>query len=229
MRTIISSRLLSTLSVHQFKRTCSFIFLTLFLESLFIPNSFAASKGEIKCLQRYVERFYTQELPSLIYFKAGCYRNTYNLIQSLKKAPIGFDIRKANVLVIYYPDLPGHPNRLLGAFKTREGMKQWNFHVVLEYRGRILDPDYSTHAQALTRQSYFNKMFLNGEYINPVTLEKMNSPEKIFVRAIPADSYEAAYEPYLRAAKTPTVRQFKNGLEAENFQGQSLRDYLQPQ
>ncbi len=103
------------------------------------------------------------------YVEWNCHENVIRLMKEFKKAKLPFDPKKAKVLYLFRKE-----GRVTG-LKTRTGTRDWFFHVVLEYRGRIYDFDYTDAPKSVPRRKYFEEM--------------LRPEEDVQVRAIPAKEY----------------------------------------
>lgn len=105
----------------------------------------------------------------------ACYTNVIDLINAFRSNGVRFDIERAKILYLYQPKKRIHP--LLLNPDANDG---WYFHVVVFYRGRIYDRDFSGRPAVPRIGAYFQRMF----------------PEKRFlrVREIAASDYLRDYD-----------------------------------
>jgi hypothetical protein len=86
-----------------------------------------------------------------------CDTNVLAVLRLLRSDPLlQKDLTEVNVL--YLTDERGGR---ISAFNTDQGSEQagWSFHVILQYRGDIIDPDYASSSGKAQIADYFSKMF----------------------------------------------------------------------
>ncbi len=93
------------------------------------------------------------------------------------------------------PDVGFHVKKARGSLQTPEHTEYvfWNFHVVVEFRGKIYDLDFTDTAQPLYTADYVDQFFISKneqhdlQAMDGIQLEGSTSDLVVFV--IPASSY----------------------------------------
>ena len=113
--------------------------------------AFAAASCDI-----YLGPFEKAYFDTDLYTRNRCGNNVCGMAQKLQEAVPGFDLSKANVLLLY-----SNTGGQLRVMHTRRGPYAWNYHVVLELDDRwILDLDSEKSSEIYTKREYFEKMLL---------------------------------------------------------------------
>lgn len=119
-----------------------------------------------------------------------CPTNVFNLLRRMEQA--GVDLSRARVWYIV-------PQKAVDAVgeasvrpkAARQGLsgpvKEWNFHVVVQIDGRILDLDFMERPEAVPTRAYGAAMWQKG----PQAVQAERHP--LFVRSIPAADYLKTY------------------------------------
>ncbi len=143
-----------------------------------------------------------------------CHDNVKRFMQVLQDEGIKYDPKKARVLYIF------RPGTTFKAYEARGGEKDWNYHVVFQYAGKIYDFDYQDSPQGVRKPAFLRAMILPK---GPEGKERLPDPtdpvvkfvRKLFgfrpreprtledtllddvrVRAIPVEDYERDFPAY---------------------------------
>lgn len=118
------------------------------------------------------------------YTPLWCPTNIYFLVRDF--ARFGFDVASMRVLYIFGDADADGSLAMIHPHAARGSTTQWSFHVVLEYRGIILDPDFDNQPRMVHAVDYFEKMWS----VRP----GKRGIESLFVRSIAALEYLRDYE-----------------------------------
>jgi hypothetical protein len=149
------------------------------------------------------------DLQAFDYHPEHCAANVLSLTRRFKYAKI--NLEEASVIYIFKRDKNGdrdsfYPQKSRGW--TGDG---WGFHVIMNYKGLILDMDYTNQNTPISIQDYFNDMFLSS-----------TKNTDLLVKVIPAKTFTLVYSgPFAQYPRT-----FVNRDTDHLFPPQKLEDYL---
>lgn len=129
------------------------------------------------------------------YVSLWCPKNIFNLLRRLDQAHV--DLSKAKVWYILPQSMAGNSGvqqsgeSVLHPKLPRPGPAdsdvEWSFHVVVEIEGHVLDLDYTSHPEVVSKLEYAKLMWQKGPGLSKP------DPQKLFTRVIPAKDYLSSY------------------------------------
>jgi hypothetical protein len=149
------------------------------------PAPVSAKELDLLCLEKVLAAVFKEPK---IYTASICRRNAQRLAKHLEREVAGFDLKRAQIWYIRADRSEGKKIYAFEGRTNRVNQKEWSFHYVLEYQGKVLDLDYTDTPTLIDERQYLERMYLGAS--NAVSDAKRNEIlQEIRVTKIPADRF----------------------------------------
>ncbi len=168
-------------------------------EDFFAQKSTSPIEDALK--QTFAEAFRSKK----VYRCLECHLNVMRFFDLLRANYPSYDFSEIKVLYIAHQKMPFDSSEDVGFhIKGARGSVQqdranefvfWNFHVVIEFRGKIYDFDFTDSPTPLSLRDYIGEFFMTSKEISELAqaygVELEGSTSELIVYALPGTEYFA--------------------------------------